>query len=104
MLIGDRALVAFDTETTGLWAVSDRLVEIGAVKFRLGENPTATFQELINPEREIPPDAIAVHHIGNSMVLNAPKAAGVLERFVEFIGDAVLVAHNAPFDISFVGM
>ncbi|MBK7141214.1 MAG: WYL domain-containing protein [bacterium] len=103
-LIGDRSLVAFDTETTGLWAVSDRLVEIGAVKFRLGENPTATFQELINPEREIPPDAIAVHHINNSMVLNAPKAAEVLGRFVEFIGDAVLVAHNAPFDISFVGV
>lgn len=103
-LFGDRALVAFDTETTGLWALSNRLVEIGAVRFRLGEEPSATFQHLINPEREIPEDAIAVHHISNAMVATAPKTEEILPRFLDFIGDSILIAHNAPFDISFIGM
>lgn len=103
MLFGDRPLVAFDTETTGLWALSNRLVEIGAVRFRLGDESISTFQELINPEREILVDAIAVHHITDAMVAGAPKATEVLPRFVEFVGNGVLIAHNAPFDISFVG-
>lgn len=101
---GDSPLVAFDTETTGLWALSDRLVEIGAVRFRLGDQSVETFQQLVNPGRLIPDDAIAVHHISNAMVAGAPPAEEILPKFLEFVGDAVLVAHNAPFDISFVGM
>lgn len=103
LLFGDRPLVAFDTETTGLWAPTNRLVEIGAVKFRLGEEGGETFQSLINPLRVIPDDATRVHGITNEMVADAPPAAPVLEQFTQFIGDSILVAHNAPFDISFLG-
>jgi len=96
--------VAFDTETTGLFAPTNRVVEIGAVKFRLGQAETESFQELINPERRIPADAIRVHGITDDMVALAEPAKPVLERFREFCGaDTVLISHNAPFDISFVG-
>jgi DNA polymerase III epsilon subunit family exonuclease len=96
-------LVAFDTETTGLWAGSHRLVEIGAVEFRLDGWSGARFESLINPEKPIPPEARAVHGITDQMVKSAPPADEVLLRFFEFCGpDAVLVAHNAPFDISFL--
>lgn len=96
--------VAFDTETTGIWAATHRIVEIGAVKFRLGQQQTDRFQELINPEREIPPEVIEIHGITNSMVKSARTTKPVLEDFVEFCGpDSVLIAHNALFDIAFVG-
>ncbi len=96
--------VAFDTETTGLWAPSCRIVEIGAVKFRLGEPDYDTFQSLINPERPIPSEVIRIHGITDEMVAGAPSAAEVLQDFFEFCSEsAVLIAHNAPFDISFVG-
>lgn len=100
----DVTFVAFDTETTGLFAPTQRIVEIGAVKFRLGEAKADTFQELVNPERRIPADAIRVHHITDDMVVSADTAPAVLKRFCAFAGDdTVLISHNAPFDISFVG-
>jgi len=96
--------VAFDTETTGLFAPTNRVVEIGAVKFRLGQSEAETFQELVNPGRLIPTDAIRVHGITDDMVALAEPAKPVLERFIEFCSaDTVLISHNAPFDISFVG-
>ena len=96
--------VAFDTETTGIWAPANRIVEVGAVKFRLGKNGTDRFQELINPERDIPTEVVEIHGITNSMVQSARTAKPVLESFAEFCGpDSVLIAHNALFDISFVG-
>lgn len=96
--------VAFDTETTGIWAATNRIVEIGAVKFRLGQRRTDRFSELINPERDIPAEVIEIHRITNSMVRSARTVESVLEDFIEFCGpDSVLLAHNALFDISFVG-
>jgi len=96
--------VAFDTETTGIWAVTNRIVEIGAVKFRLGQRLTDRFQELINPEREIPAEVIDIHGITNGMVQSSRSIEPVLKDFVDFCGpDSVLIAHNALFDISFVG-
>jgi DNA polymerase-3 subunit epsilon len=95
--------VAFDTETTGLFAPSNRLVEIAGVKFRLDEEGADTFQALINPERPMPPEVIRIHGITDADVAQAETARPVLERFLGFCGDAVLMAHNAPFDISFVG-
>ncbi len=96
--------VAFDTETTGLWAPAHRIVELGAVKFRLGEESHQSFQSLINPMREIPAEVIRVHGITDEMVSEAPTAESVLREFLDFCGsDAVLMAHNAPFDIAFVG-
>jgi len=96
--------VAFDTETTGIWAATHRIVEIGAVKFRLGQLKTDRFQELINPEREIPAEVIDIHGITNGMVQSSRTVEPVLKDFVEFCGqDSILIAHNALFDISFVG-
>ena len=96
--------VSFDTETTGIWAVAHRIVEIGAVKFRLGANRVDRFQSLVNPEREIPVEVIEIHGINNAMVQSAETIKPVLERFHDFCGpDSILIAHNAIFDISFVG-
>lgn len=96
--------VAFDTETTGIWAASNRLVEIAGVKFRFGGEETETFSELINPRREISDEVIRIHGITNEMVSSADTAGEVLKRFVQFCGpDSILIAHNAPFDISHVG-
>ncbi len=93
--------VAFDIETTGLMPVVNRIVEIGAVKFRSGK-VVETFQELIDPQRQIPSDATAVNGITNDMVKEKPSIEDVLPRFIDFLGNAVPIAHNAPFDVSFI--
>jgi DNA polymerase III subunit alpha, Gram-positive type len=93
--------VVFDTETTGFSPANDRLVEIGAVKIRngkvLGEGTW-----LINPQRSIPYYVQEVHHITPDMVRKQPTFAQVYPKFLEFIDGAVLIAHNAPFDVRFV--
>lgn len=95
--------VAFDTETTGLWAPSHRLVELAGAKFRLADSSVSHCQSLINPMGPIPSDVIAVHGITDQMVADAPSADLVLDRFFAFCGEeTVLVAHNAPFDIAFI--
>lgn len=99
-----QTFVAFDTETTGMWAPINRLVEIAAVKFKVSEKQTEEFQSLINPEREIPQEVIEIHGITNGMVKNAPTLKSILTKFSDFCGnDSILIAHNAPFDISFIG-
>ena len=96
--------VAFDTETTGIWAPAHRIVEIGAVRFRLGESRMDQFQMLVNPERDIPTEVVEIHGITTSMVQSSETIKPVLEKFYEFCGPAsVLIAQNALFDISFVG-
>jgi DNA polymerase III epsilon subunit family exonuclease len=97
-----QTFVAFDTETTGMWAPVHRLVEIGGVKFSPERDDTETFSELINPQRPIPADVIPVHGITDSMVAHAATAGDVLSRFESFCGDAIMIAHNAAFDLSFV--
>lgn len=98
-----QTFVAFDTETTGLWAPAHRLVELAAVKFHPGERSVDTFQSLINPQRPIPDEVIEIHGITDEMVAEAPMVKLVLERFIEFCrDDSILIAHNALFDISFV--
>ncbi len=95
--------VAFDTETTGLSAPFNRLVELAGVRFRPGDEQIDTFHSLINPQRSIPSDVIGVHGITDDMVADAPPAKPVLERFMDFCGnDSILIAHHAPFDISFI--
>jgi DNA polymerase III epsilon subunit family exonuclease len=99
-----QVFLAFDTETTGLWAPVNRVVEIGAVKFEIEVEGGRHFQSLINPERPMPLDVIGVHGITDIMVSDAPLAPDVLQRFKEFVGtDTVMIAHNAPFDIGFLG-
>lgn len=95
--------VAFDTETTGLWAAVNRLVEIAGVSFSLNDDKVETFETLIFPQRPIPPGAMAVHGITDEMVYNAPTADQALTDFFSFCGDsAILIAHNVPFDLSFL--
>ena len=95
--------VAFDTETTGLLALSHYIVELAAVKFRLESDETEQFQELVKPGIPMPEEVIAIHGISDEMVSDASSIAEVLPSFIEFCGpDSILIAHNAPFDISFV--
>ena len=102
--IKNATFVAFDTETTGLWAPVNRIVEIAAVKFSVIEEAADTFQALVNPGMPIPPEVIEIHGITNEMVADQPSADVVLKQFIDFCGpDSILLAHNAAFDISFVG-
>jgi DNA polymerase-3 subunit epsilon len=90
--------VVFDLEATGLdVSGGDRLISIGAVRLRDGE-ARERFTSLVNPARSIPPGSIRYHGITDAMVADAPPAAEALTRFQGFIGDDVLVAHNAAFD------
>lgn len=97
--IADTTFVIFDTETTGLSPKWHRVVEIGAVKVRNGKViDEATW--LINPQRSIPEKAQAVHGITDDMVKDKPTFDKVYPEFEKFIEGAVLVAHNARFDVS----
>jgi DNA polymerase-3 subunit epsilon len=102
--LSEATFIAFDTETTGLYPVIGRLVEIGAVRFGLDGEETGVFEQLIDPETNIPPDAQRVNHITDEMVRGQPTVESVLPRFIDFLGspDNVLMAHNAPFDLEFV--
>ncbi len=96
--------VVFDLETTGLSAWGgDEIVEIGAVKI-LGNSidETNIFHSLVNPKRLIPPDASRVNGITNEMVADAPVIDEVIPKFLEFAGQAWLVAQNAKFDLGFL--
>ena len=99
-----RILIAFDTETTGMWAPTNRIVEIAAVRFSLTHGDLGIYQSLVNPGRHIPEEVTQIHGITDDMVESAPHIKPVLEEFGAFCGvDSTLIAHNAPFDISFVG-
>lgn len=93
--------VAFDLETTGLSPSTDRIVEIGAVKFRDGKIIDQK-SWLINPGRSIPWLVQQVHGITDEMVRDAPSFAEIYDEFMEFIDGTVLMAHNARFDVSFL--
>lgn len=93
--------VVFDLETTGFSPVSNRIIEIGAVKVEKGII-TERFSTFVNPQVPIPFRIEELTGINDNMVLEAPTIETVLPQFLEFIGDAVLAAHNASFDMSFV--
>lgn len=93
--------VVFDLETTGAKAPPCRITEIGAYKIKNGKI-VAEFESLVNPEIPIPEFISQLTGISDDMVAGAPKFAEVIESFLEFIGDAVLVAHNAHFDMHFL--
>ncbi len=95
------SIVVFDTETTGLSPTKERVIEIGAVKILNGA-VVATTNWLINPGREIPKRATDVHGITTEMVKDKPTFAEVYPQFLEFIGDSLLMAHNARFDVDFM--
>ncbi len=96
--------IVLDTETTGLDpAEGHRIVEIGAVEL-FNHVPTGmTFHEYINPERLMPPEAFAVHGLGDEFLRPMPRFAAVARAFLDFVGpDAPLVIHNAAFDMKFL--
>ena len=95
--------IVLDTETTGLDPVTgDRIVEIGAVEL-YNHLPTGqTFHVYINPERDMPREAEAVHGLGTAFLKDKPTFAAIAQSFEDFIGDARLVIHNASFDIGFL--
>lgn len=92
--------VVFDLETTGV-SDEDTITEFGAVKVRGGE-VLGEFATLVDPGRGIPPEVVALTGITDAMVYTAPRLDAVLPAFMEFVGGAVLVAHNAGFDVNFV--
>ena len=93
--------VVFDIETTGFSPVSNRIIEIGAVKVVNGEI-TDRFSTFVNPQVPIPFRIEKLTNINDSMVMDAPLIETVLPEFLDFCGDAILVAHNASFDMSFI--
>ena len=94
-------IVVFDVETTGFSAARDRVVELGAVRIRNGE-VLATTNWLINPGRSIPSRATKVHGITDAMVKDKPDFAAIYPEFIAFVGEAILMAHNARFDVDMV--
>lgn len=97
----DVTFCVLDFETTGSNPDGDTITEIGAVKLRGGEC-LGTFQTLVNPGRFIPPTITVLTGISEALVARAPRIETVLPSLLEFLGDAVIVAHNARFDMAFL--
>ena len=95
--------VVLDTETTGLDPRSgDRIVEIGCIEL-MNHIPTgAKFHKYVNPERDMPDQAFAVHGLSREFLSKHPKFAEIADELLEFIGDATLIIHNAAFDLGFL--
>ncbi len=97
----DEEFVAFDLETTGLSSRTDRIIEIGAVILKNGEE-IDRFQTFVDPERTLDRKIVELTGITDDMLKGAPKIEEVLPKFLDFIGDRVLVAHNSDFDTGFI--
>ncbi len=97
----DREFVAFDLETTGLSSRTDEIIEIGAVRMR-GNEEIERFQTFVDPGRSLERKIVELTGITDEMLRGAPKIDQVLPEFLEFVGDSVLVAHNADFDTGFI--
>ena len=93
--------VAFDLETTGLSSKTDRIIEIGAVILKDGQE-IDRFQTFVDPERHLERKIVELTGITEEMLVGAPKIEEVLPKFLDFIGDRVLVAHNSDFDTGFI--
>jgi DNA polymerase-3 subunit epsilon len=95
--------IVVDTETTGLDpAGGHRIVEIACLEL-LNHIPTGRhFQCYLNPDRDIPPDAIAIHGLSAEFLTDKPRFAEIVDDLLQFIGDAPLVIHNAEFDLGFL--
>ncbi|HAA92344.1 MAG TPA: DNA polymerase III subunit epsilon [Rhodospirillaceae bacterium] len=95
--------IVLDTETTGLEATGeDRIVEIGCVELENHLPTGRTYHQYINPERDMPDEAYRVHGLSEAFLADYPVFAEIAEAFIEFVGDAALVIHNAEFDMGFI--
>ena len=97
----DVVFTVFDLETTGLSSENDRIIEIGAVKVKNGE-VIEKYSKFVNPKRPLPEKIVELTNITEDMVENEPDETVIVPEFIEFIGDSVLVAHNANFDVGFL--
>ncbi|MDB4868512.1 MAG: polC [Cohnella sp.] len=97
----DATYVVFDIETTGLSVTNNKMIEIAAVKMKDGQE-IGRFATFVNPHEPIPYNIQQLTNITDEMVKDAPELAPKLKEFLDFIEDAVLVAHNARFDIGFI--
>lgn len=97
--------IVLDTETTGLrHKEGDRLVEIGCIEL-IDTKPTGeTFHRYLNPERDVPQEAIEVHGLTTERLRGEPRFIDIVDELLDFLGDAQLVIHNAEFDIAFLDM
>lgn len=95
--------IMLDTETTGLKpADGHRIIEIGCVELINREFTGNNFHEYINPERRIDAGALAVHGISNKFLKDKPRFSDIASSFLEYIKDAQIIIHNAPFDVGFI--
>ncbi len=99
--LDETSFVVFDLETTGAKAPPCRIIEIGAYRVKGGQIADE-FHSLVDPEADVPPFISALTGITGEMVRSAPTFAKVVPQFLDFIGDSVLVAHNAQFDMAFL--
>ncbi|MDR1476880.1 MAG: DNA polymerase III subunit epsilon [Rickettsiales bacterium] len=95
--------IVLDTETTGFnYSGDDRIVEIGCVEM-VNHTPSGrTYHAYVNPEREVPENVVRVHGLTTEFLAGKPKFKDVADAFLEFVGEAAIVAHNAVFDMNFV--
>ena len=98
----DRTYVALDLETTGLSPRLDRIIEVGAVRFR-GDTVIERFESLVRPEVPIPLSVQRLTGIADTDVAQAPGPQAVMEQMIDFVGDSAVVAHSGTFDLSFFG-
>lgn len=95
--------IVLDTETTGFDpGTGDRIVEIGAVELHNHVATGRTYHQYINPERSMPNEAFEVHGLGDDFLRDKPKFAEIGQAFLDFVGDAKMVIHNAAFDMKFL--
>lgn len=99
--IAETEFVSLDLETTGLKCASDRVIEIGAIRYQYGL-PMGEYNTFVNPGCRIPKAASAVNKITDRMVAKALPIEQLLPSLLAFIGDTPVIAHNAPFDIGFL--
>ncbi|RUL55769.1 PolC-type DNA polymerase III [Lysinibacillus antri] len=99
--LDDATFVVFDVETTGLSTAYDTIIELAAVKIREGK-VIEKFERFANPHKPLSAKIIELTHITDDMLRDAPEVDQVVSEFKEFIGDAIVVAHNASFDIGFL--
>lgn len=95
--------IVLDTETTGLDpSKGHRITEIGCVEMKNRRQTGRTFHYYINPEREIDPGAVAISGLTNEFLKDKPKFSLVVDEFLNFVRDAEVIIHNAPFDLGFI--
>ncbi len=95
--------IVLDTETTGLEPTQGhRIIEIGCVEMINRRLTGNTFQQYLNPQREIDEGALAVHGISNEMLADKPRFEDIVDDFIDYVRGAELIIHNAPFDVGFL--